>query len=91
MINILNYFLTNRKQRVVLNSQYSSWVDIRAGVPQGSILGPFLFLICVNDLPNGLKSECKLFAHDTSLFSVVHDISTSASNINNALMLIVNC
>ena len=58
LINILNDFLTNRKQRVVLNDQCSSWVDIRAGVPQGSILGPLLFLIYVSDLPNSLKSEC---------------------------------
>ena len=49
-----------------------------------------LFLIYVNDLPNGLKSKCKLFADDTSLFSVVHDISTSASDINNDLTLISN-
>ena len=90
LINILNDFLTNRKQRVVLNGQCSSWVDIRAGVPQSSILGPLLFLIYVNDLPNGLKSECKLFADDSSLFSVVHDISTSASDINNDLTLISN-
>ena len=66
LINIINDFLTNRKQRVVLNGQCSSWVDIQAGVPQGSILGPLLFLIYVNDLPNGLKSKCKLFADDTS-------------------------
>ena len=90
MINILNGFLANRKQRVILNGQYSSWVDIRAGVPQGSILGSLLFLIYVNDLPNVLKSKCKLFADDTSLFSVVHDISTSASDINNDLTLISN-
>ena len=88
LINILNDFLTNRKQRVVLNGQCSSWVDIRAGVPQGSILGPLLFLIYVNDLPNGLKSECKLFADGTSLFSVAHDLNTSASDINNDLKLI---
>ena len=43
-----------------------------------------------HDLSNGLKSECKLFADDTSLFSVVHDISTSASDINNDLTLISN-
>ena len=88
LINILNDFLTNRKQRVVLNGQCSSWVDIRAGVPQGSIPGPLLFLIYVNDLPNGLKSECKLFADDTSLFSVAHDLNTSASDIDNDLKLI---
>ena len=82
--------MTNKKQRVVLNGQYSSWVDIRAGVPQGSTLGPLIFLIYVNDLPDGLKSECKLFAGDTSLVSVVHDISTSASDINNDLTLISN-
>ena len=50
---------------MVLNGQCSSWVDIRAGIPRGSILGPLLFLIYVNDLSNGLKSECKLFAGDT--------------------------
>ena len=81
--------MTNRKQRVVLNGQ-CSWVDIQAGVLQGSILGPLLSLKHVNDLPNGLKSKCKLFADDTSLFSVVHDISTSASDINNDLTLISN-
>ena len=63
-------------------------VDIRGGVPQGSIFGPILFLIYVNDLPNGLKSKCKLFADDTSLFSVAHDLNTSATDINNDLKLI---
>ena len=78
--------MTNRKQRVVLNGQFSSWV----GVPQGSIVGPLLFFIYINDLPNGLKKRIKLFADDTSLFSVVHDVSTSASDINNDLTLISN-
>ena len=87
LINILNDFLTNRKERVVLNGQCLPWDDIRAGVPQGSILGPLLFLMYVNDLPNGLKSECKLFADDTSLFSVAHDLNTSASDINDDLKL----
>ena len=74
--------MTNRKQRVVLNGQCSSWVDVRAGVPQGSIPGPLWNLIYVNDLPNGLKSECKSFADNTSLFSVAHDVNTSASDTN---------
>ena len=84
----LNDLLTNRKQRVVLNCQCSHWVDIRAAVPTGSILGPFLFLMHVNDLLNNLKSEYKLFFDGTSLFSVVHDFITSASDINDNLNLI---
>ena len=90
IINILQDFLRNRKQRVVLNGQCSSWADVNAGVPQGSILGPLLFLIYINDLSDGLKSECKLFADDTSLFSVVNDINTSASDLNEDLEKIGN-
>ena len=59
---------SNRKQRVVLNGQTSSWADVNAGVRQGSILGPLLFLIYVNDLAVGLSSNAKLFADDTSFF-----------------------
>ena len=67
LVNILNDFLANRKKGsfkwpVFVWGLYSSWV------PQVSILIPLLFLIYINDLPNGLKSECKLFADDTSYF-----------------------
>ena len=78
-------FLRNRKQRVTLNGQSSSWTNVNAGVPQGSILGPLLFLIYINDLPDGLSSNAKLFADDTSLFSVVHDINTSTIELNSDL------
>ena len=66
-------FLSNRKQRIVLNGQHSSWADIKAGVPQGSILGPLLFLIYINDLTENLHSNQKLFADYTSLFSTIID------------------
>ena len=51
----------------MLNEQNSSWSSVHAGVPQGAILGPLLFLIYVNDLSDNLTSNAKLFAGDTSL------------------------
>ena len=84
-LNLLFNFLRNRKQRVVLNGQTSSWADVNAGVPQGSILGPLLFLIYISDLADGLSSNAKLFADDTSLFSVVHNASTTAKELNKDL------
>ena len=88
LLNLLLNFLRNRKQRVVLNGQTSSWADVNAGVPQGSILGPLLFLIYINDLADGLSSNAKLFADDTSLFSVVHNANTTANELNNDLVKI---
>ena len=68
LFDIITDFLNFRKQRVVLNGQYSSWTSIEAGVPQGSILGPLLFLIYINDLSDDLKTSVKLFADDILLF-----------------------
>ena len=76
-------FLRNRKQRVVLNGQSSSWASMNAGVPEGSILGPLLFLICINDLSDNVQCNPKLFADDTSLFSTVKDPERTANNLNN--------
>ena len=81
--HILFDFLSNRKQRVVPNGRNSSWTNVHAGVPQGSLLGPLLFLIYINDLSDNLTSNAKLFADDTSLFSVVHDVNTSAKKLND--------
>ena len=85
LLRVLSDFLKDRKQRVILNGQFSSWTSVNAGVPQGSILGPLLFLIYINDLTDGLSSNAKLFADDTSLFSVIHDVDASANELNNDL------
>ena len=89
-MKLLRDFLSYRKQRVVLNGQHSSWDNINAGVPPGSILGSLLFLIYINDLSNNLSSYCKLFADDTFLFSVVNDIHTSATTLSQDLKAIAN-
>ena len=78
LYNLLGNYLSDRFQRVILNGQTSSWRPVIAGVPQGSILGPLLFLVYINDLPNELKSSVKLFADDTSLFTIVKDKNESA-------------
>ena len=78
LLNLIKDFLKNGKQRVVLSGQFSAWADVDAGVPQGSILGPLLFLIYINDLTNDLSSSAKLFADDTSLFSVVFNVDATA-------------
>ena len=88
LYNLLESYLSGRFQRVLLNGQSSSWKPVLAGVPQGSILGPLLFLVYINDLPNGLKSNAKLFADDISLFTVVKDRNVSANILNNDLQLI---
>ena len=68
LLETLTNFLNDTKQRVVLNGHHSKWANTEAGVPQGSILGPLLFVIYLNDLPNNLISNSKLFVDDASLF-----------------------
>ena len=63
--------MAERKQRVVLNGSTSEWADVTSGVPQGSVLGPLLFIIYVNDLPAVVKSHCKLFADDNKIYKEI--------------------
>ena len=62
LLSLLEDYLSNRFQRILLNGQESNWLAIEAGVSQRSILGPLLFLIYINDLSDGLSSTAKLFA-----------------------------
>ena len=82
-MRFLKSYLTGRQQRVVLNEQTSSWLT--AGVPQDSVLGPLLFLIYINDLPDEITSSCKIFADDTSLFSKIENKSYSNFQLNKDL------
>ena len=76
-------YLADRKQRVVLPGAVSAWKYIKAGVPQGSILGPLLFLIYINDIVVDIHSNIRLFADDTSLYIIV-DNPQQAANLLNA-------
>ena len=68
-------FLGNRMQRVVLNQTESKWRRVYSGVPQGSVLGPIPFLIYINDLPDYVKSSCKIFADDTKIYAKVGNMA----------------
>ena len=90
-IDIITDFLNFRKQRVVLNGQYSSWTSTEAGVPQVSIFGPLMFLTYINDLFDDLTTNVKLFADDgASFFSIIHNMNTSSISLNNGLNKIRN-
>ena len=88
LLMFLQNYLNNRKQRVVLNGSYSSYSTVESGVPQGSVLGPLLFLIYINDLERNIKSNIKFFADDTMLFSTVKDPVISANDLNHDLNMI---
>ena len=71
LLRWVHAFLSGRRQRVVIQGSSSSWADVTSGVPQGSVLGPLLFLIYVNDLPEVVRSHVQLFADDTKLYRPV--------------------
>ena len=78
-------YLEDRHQRVVLNGSHSEYAKLKSGVPQGSVLGPLLFLVYINDLEKNIKSNVKFFADDTMLYSIVKDPLSSAAELNHDL------
>ena len=79
LLALLKSYLQNREQRVFLNGQISGWRKFNSGIPQGSLLGPLLFL------PDGIISTCKIFVDDTSLFSKVLHINKFVTELNTDL------
>ena len=68
-------FLAGQKQRVVINGSSSCWSPVLSGVPQGTVLGPILFLLFINDIPGVISSHIKLFADDCVLFRNINSAS----------------
>jgi hypothetical protein len=87
MYDWISSYLDGRKQRVVIDNQCSSWASVTSGVPQGSLIGPLLFIIYINDLPSVLKhSKCLLYADDAKIYRHTRDdchlLQEDLNNVN---------
>ena len=76
-------FLSDRSQRVVVEGEQSDPAPVTSGVPQGSVLGPILFLVFINDLPKAINSSCRLFADDTIVYREISSPTDSAALQHN--------
>ncbi|MCG8092513.1 MAG: hypothetical protein JAZ17_02615 [Candidatus Thiodiazotropha endolucinida] len=85
VIKWFSSYLSNRRQCVILSGTTSQWASVYAGVPQGSILGPLLFLVYINDIVKNINSSIRLFADDTSLYITVENPQTAANIMNRDL------
>ena len=88
LLNWFENYLKNRKQAVVLKGSKSKFLEVHAGVPQGSVLGPTLFLLYINDLNTAIESNIKLFADDTSMYLSLVDNLTRSRILNSDMMKI---
>ena len=85
LLEWIKSYLSNRRQRVVIGGATSEWKYLEAGVPQGSILGPLLFLIYISDITDNISSNMNLFADDSCLMETFTDITAAFTKLNNDL------
>ncbi|KAH3890067.1 hypothetical protein DPMN_014136 [Dreissena polymorpha] len=90
LLSWIQNYLNGRRQRVVIPGAVSNWALLEAGVPQGSILGPLLFLIFINDIVNDIQSSIRLFADDTSLYIIIDEPNHSNAILQNDINKISN-
>ena len=83
LLDWISDFLTDRRQRVRVGSTFSSDKPVLSGIPQGSILGPVLFTIFINDLPEVISNTCKIFADDTKIYGDSENHSSIQRDLNN--------
>ena len=85
LLGLLKDYLSDRSQRVAINGVISDEMPVRAGVPQGSILGPLLFLVYINDLPDCVSCNVNLFADDSTIWIEVNDPIAASNKLNEDL------
>ena len=90
LLDWFSSYLHGRMQRDVMQGESSEWGNIEAGVPQGSVLGPLLFLVYINDIVDIVTSNIRLYADDVTLYITIDDPIDSATAINDDLQLIEN-
>ena len=77
LLTWISSFLKQRQQRVVVDGAHSEWIHVDSGVPQGTVLGPLLFLAHINDLPCSIQSQCRLFADECLLYRPIRSQADS--------------
>ena len=88
-LQLISSFLSNRKQQVCVNGSNSDFLPVKYGVPQGSVLGPLLFSLYINDLPLFIEALCELFADDNSIHSSNTCLNILSSNLQESINKLV--
>ena len=91
-LKMIYSYLTSRKQRVKIKSTYSSWLDIKSGMPQGSVLGPLLFHIFINDIFYAIEaSEIYNFADDNTIYALSHSVEAMIAKLEIDIYNTLKC